>query len=388
MANFNKIRKTFAESLIFTRALATLNPDSTGLYFPVDSGEPRFSAGGLAIESGSTNMLLHCRDMANGAWGTEGTIARSKNAIGIDGVANSATTLTDNDGIYNSYVRQIVTLSAVVQDCVASVYFGKTETAKYPAMSFEITAARSDDVMINSLTGAIHSATAGTTAVVESFGGFWRLSIMIRNTGANTFSAVTLHPALFSGASTGAIIADFAMIEQGRTKASSPIATTTATVARPNESAINAAFSTWGRQSIFTILVEFADFDAVDGGDMFALYKSGLDRIRITCNANSGIFSILSEMDTGGLKTRTFTATSAGKIAISVGSPGGEGVIKACNGVTLSDALTSATHNDITNLGLGRGQATTTPPKSVTISRIEFWPKAMTAAELQALTAL
>lgn len=386
MTNFNNTPKTFDELLTFSRALASFAQDADGLFYSVESNEPRFNTGGLALESGSTNLLLHCRDLSNAAWTTEATIARAKDAIGIDGAANSATTLTDNDGTTNAYVRQIVTLSAVVQDCVASVFFGKTGTAKYPAMSFEITGARYDTVTINSLTGAMYSATSGATYFIESFGSFWRLSIMIRNTTANTFSSVVIHPALLTGSATGSIIADFAMIEQGRSTASSPISTTTATVTRPSESAVNALFSTWGRQQIFTMLLEIENFQMTPaGGDILSLYKTGTDRIRISSDPGSGgRFALISAMDTGGSKIQHFTATQSAKIAISCGE---SAVIKSVNGASASDALTSAAYSDITSLGIGRGQATTNPPQSMTIKRIEFWPKASTSAELEALTA-
>lgn len=350
------------------------------------------TGGGLAIESGSTNLLLYCRDLTNAAWDPEATITRTKNAVGIDGVANSATTLNDTDGTYNSHVRQEVTLAAVNQPCVGSCFFGKTGTAQYPALGFQITGGGSEIVMINAMTGAIASTFGGApAATVEDYGDFWRVSITITNSASSTFGALDIHPALASGAATGSIIADFAMIEQGRSTASSPISTTTATVTRPSESAVNALFSTWGRQQFFTMLVEIEDFQMTPaGGDILSLYKTGTDRIRISSDPGSGgRFAIHSAMDTGGTKTRYFTATSSAKIAISSsGYSASDGVIKAVNGASLTDDFTSAVYSDITSLGIGRGQATTNPPQSMTIKRIEFWPKASTAAELEALTAL
>lgn len=402
MANFTKARKLFTEALTFSRALGTFQPDADGLYYAVDTDEPRFSAGGLAIESASENEIWHCRDMSNGAaWGVNGTITRARNAVGITGSANTASTLTVTAGAITSTVYQGVTIASTDQNIVASVFVLKTTGATIHPM-FQLIlgpSLRASAFVINTNTGVatnISSQGANGTCTVGDFGDFWRVVIVLQNTSADTGATMHIWPAASNNGTghqtnlTGSCVVDFAMIEQGRSAASSPISTTTATVTRPSESAVNALFSTWGRQQFFTLLVEIDGFEMTPaGGDILSLYKVGTDRIRISSDPGSGgRFALISAMDTGGNKTRYFTATRSAKIAISSsGYSAGGGVIKAVNGVSATDNITSSVYSDITSLGIGRGQATTNAPQSLTIKRIEFWPKLMTAAELEALTA-
>lgn len=84
--------------LTFARSGAAYYFGSNGLLQSAASGVPRFdyAAGvcrGLLLEPDATNQLLHCRDLTQAAWSAT-TTTRAKTATGIDGAANSATTLT------------------------------------------------------------------------------------------------------------------------------------------------------------------------------------------------------------------------------------------------------------------------------------------------------
>ncbi|MBK8871600.1 MAG: hypothetical protein IPN19_11310 [Elusimicrobia bacterium] len=49
---------------------------------------------GFRREAAATNNLLHSRDLGNAAWSTKTNITAAKTATGLDGIANTATTLT------------------------------------------------------------------------------------------------------------------------------------------------------------------------------------------------------------------------------------------------------------------------------------------------------
>jgi len=78
----------------FTRATEKryLKP-STGLITVAAIDEAAFEANGILIEGASTNEALHSRDFTNAVW-IKTNITPAKDAIGADGVANSASTLT------------------------------------------------------------------------------------------------------------------------------------------------------------------------------------------------------------------------------------------------------------------------------------------------------
>ncbi len=81
-------------SATFTRSTTgTFIDAATGLVTTASVNIPRFEANGVLIEGGSTNDALHNRDHTNAVWAKTGLTAL-KDAIGADGVANSASTLT------------------------------------------------------------------------------------------------------------------------------------------------------------------------------------------------------------------------------------------------------------------------------------------------------
>ena len=67
---------------------------------------PRFQAGGYLSEGIRTNLALHARDMSNAAY-VKTNITAVKDATGLDGITNSATTLTatsTNGTVFQTFV--------------------------------------------------------------------------------------------------------------------------------------------------------------------------------------------------------------------------------------------------------------------------------------------
>ena len=92
---------------IFTRASDGRNFNEIGVFVIASGDEPRYDhdpvgnndAFGLLMEKARTNEALHSADLSNAVWATIDTTG-VKDAIGLDGVSNSASTLTAdaNDG--------------------------------------------------------------------------------------------------------------------------------------------------------------------------------------------------------------------------------------------------------------------------------------------------
>lgn len=79
----------------FTRVGSTatsINP-ATGLLVTHPANVPRFETNGILIEGKSKNFALHNRDLTNAVWAKTGGTA-TKNAIGLDGNANAASSFT------------------------------------------------------------------------------------------------------------------------------------------------------------------------------------------------------------------------------------------------------------------------------------------------------
>jgi hypothetical protein len=119
-----------------TRATTATRFNSAGLIESVASGVPRldyYTSGGTAgcpallVEPAATNLALHSRDLTNAVWsGT--TVTTAKNAVGADGVASGATTITataasgtvlqalshaSESRVFSAYIRRVTGTGAI-----------------------------------------------------------------------------------------------------------------------------------------------------------------------------------------------------------------------------------------------------------------------------------
>jgi len=133
---YSQIPTSGAGDFTVTRNTTATRLNSAGLLESVASGIPRldyYTSGGvtgcpaLLVEPAATNLALHSRDLTNAVWsGTNVTAA--KNAVGADGVASGATTLTataasgtvlqalshaSQSRVFSAYVRRVTGTGAI-----------------------------------------------------------------------------------------------------------------------------------------------------------------------------------------------------------------------------------------------------------------------------------
>lgn len=133
---YSQIPTSGAGDFTVTRNTEARRFDSAGLVASVASGIPRldyYTSGGvtgcpaLLVEPAATNLALHSRDLTNAVWsGTN--ITTAKNAVGADGVASGATTLTataasgtvlqalshaSQSRVFSAYVRRVTGTGAI-----------------------------------------------------------------------------------------------------------------------------------------------------------------------------------------------------------------------------------------------------------------------------------
>jgi hypothetical protein len=217
-----------------------------------NGGEARFEPTGLKDEPESTNLLKSSRlldvDAAN--WG--GALAAEdcvQNEVGIDGVANTAWTLTDDDASAAEYIRQIYAKAADdVSEYTFSSFVKKTTSATiYPYTGFYFSGGTpaSIGVIIDTNNGVLYDKTGAgpNSKSIYSYGDWWRVSITDADpNGDNTNISLYIHPARASAldgsldnTATGSNVFDFAQLEN-RSTATSPIYTTSTAVTRPADS--------------------------------------------------------------------------------------------------------------------------------------------------------
>jgi hypothetical protein len=97
-------------------------------YFETDwQGAPIAAANllGFRREAAATNNLLHSRDLSNAAWSTKTNITAAKTATGLDGIANTATTLTATAA--DAIILQPITLASAAR-CASAYVKRRTGT--------------------------------------------------------------------------------------------------------------------------------------------------------------------------------------------------------------------------------------------------------------------
>lgn len=176
----------------------------SGLYVKVANNTLCVTNQGALIEEARTNDALWSRDMTQASWTLVGDTA-ALNAVGIDGNANSATTLTATG-----------TAGVCTASCTAlqAITLGSTADT-YSVFLKRVTGTGTVNITINNLTG-VTACTLTTTA-------FTRCSI----------TATLANPVIGIQMTTvgDVIVADFNQMEPGGF-ATSPISTTNAAVAR------------------------------------------------------------------------------------------------------------------------------------------------------------
>lgn len=95
-----------------TRASSKWFDTWAGVYSEFGSGAPSITDKGLSVDAAATRLNTYPRDLTNAAWVKGAGGAAVKNATGIDGTANAASTFTDSAGDATGSIYQAVTVTA------------------------------------------------------------------------------------------------------------------------------------------------------------------------------------------------------------------------------------------------------------------------------------
>lgn len=267
---------------------------------------------GLLVEEARTNTALWSRDMTNAAWVKVG-MGTALNAVGIDGTANSATTLT---------------ATGTASSCTASCTILQTLTIGSAAENYSfwvqrVTGSGTVNITINNLVG-----TAACTVVTTQF-------------TRCTVTATLANPVIGIQMTTlnDVIVVDFNQLELGAFP-TSPILTTTTSATRAADNVLVAG-------SLLTLLVA-GQFSGIMSTTAFEttpainyFWESDATNVRLM-HANTGTTASSRSSDatvlTATLGASANYLTSAIKTAIAADSTGRS--LVANNGTVVSDAKT------------------------------------------------
>ncbi|MBK7179644.1 MAG: hypothetical protein IPH82_21105 [Chloroflexi bacterium] len=307
-------------------------------YFETDwQGAPIPAANLLRFrrESSAINNLLHCRDLSNAAWSTKTNITAAKTATGIDGIANTATTLT-----------------AAAEDAII-----------LQPTSGIASAARCASAYVKRVTGT------GTISFTQDGGSTWTditsqinaaayIRVQITSTLANPSTGFKI------STSTDVINVDVGMNEAGAV-ATSPIVTTTATVTRNAESLTYQTAGNWS-DTAGTVYVQTTP--VVYSGGAVGSATNGL--LLSTSNSGATAYDGTNSANgpTGAPGTTEKLAVAWGSSAMSVASSGAVGTAGTYDGAM-----------GLSSIGIGVGAVGY-------FGDVAIYNYKMTDAELQAIT--
>lgn len=206
-------------------------------YFETDwQGAPIAAANllGFRREAAATNNLLHSRDLSNAAWSTKTNITAAKTATGLDGIANTATTLTATAA--DATILQPITLASAAR-CASAYIKRRTGTG---TVSF-----------------TQDGGSTWTDITAQINGSTWS-RVQITSTMANPSVGFKI------STSGDAIGVDCVQNEAG-TVATSPIVTTTAAVTRNADSLTYQTAGNWS-DTAGTAYIEVEPYQWSTGG--------------------------------------------------------------------------------------------------------------------------
>ncbi len=233
---FGAFTGTRNETITFARASSATATASSGSINVVPANRPRISsafsspvAPSLLRESANTNLAIRSRDLSNAAW-TKTSMTCTLNATGRDGVASSASTCTATGS--NATVLQALTVAAAARATAFDV--------KGVTLTGAVSITRDND----STRAALDSSNCfdpGTGAATAP-----NTSTTVRCWVASSVLNPTIGLKLAN--SGDSIVVDFAQDEDSATP-TSPIITTSASVARAADVASVAQPTGWGDTS-------------------------------------------------------------------------------------------------------------------------------------------
>jgi hypothetical protein len=328
----------------------------------VASGVPRldyYTSGGTAgcpallIEPAATNLALHSRDLTNAVWsGT--TVTTAKNAVGADGTASGATTITATAA--SGTVLQA--LSHASQSRVFSAYIRRVTG-----------------------TGAIELTTNGgtnwTTVTISSL--YTQVSCAAQTVASGTVG-------IRLAVSGDVIEVDFTQGEVGPV-ATSPIATTIATGTRNADEISRTSISGCIGQTEGTIYAEL-DFSRAVASIAIILGNGSSENFRIRKAANFGVLVQAVNAPSGTANLFTSPAASAGIYKIAFGYKNGDYAM-SINGAAVETSSNSANFpvNALDRLLLGETIGGS-PYFNDRMRAVALYTTRLTNAELQSLTTL
>lgn len=396
----------------FSRSSTATYIGADGLLKTADLNEPRFDydpishvCKGLLIEEARANLLVYSEQFDNAAWGKQQLASVSANASAAPDGSSSAEGLVPNTTLIGHYLEKNITGLTAATNYTLSTYFkrGACKVARLQAfgtgnathgLTFDF-----DTKVVTFFSSAEYTSGGGVTTsygVTDVGNGWYRAwvsgfpdtaatnrlcrTLLTDATGATSFAGDGVTPAIYMWG---------AQLEAGAFP-TSYIPTTSSSVTRAADvaSLTGANFSNWYRQDEGAFVV--SGFVSTAGGASARAFFSAdngtaSERHQVRFNGTSAISTICVSGNivyaTPGAVPGTFTLNSLHRTAYTYKV---NEVNAAMDGVAFTQD-TSAIMPIVSGLSIGLGVGVS--PLNGHVSRLQFFPRHVNDATLQALSA-
>ena len=388
----------FAELITFTRASAAWRFNASGILVQDGNNVPRFDydpvtlqSRGMLVEEARTKLLLQSNSLDHATWVKNGVTVTAGATTGPDGTASLAKIVTNSGASFTgSSNSQSITkaASAIQYTCSLFAKAGELPRVRLFVNGANTTTARCycDIDLTNGSVAQVVQGTSGFADLAVSItaigGGIYRISATFTTDTATTL-AYRIYPINTSGVGDGVsgIYAGFCEAEGGAF-ATSYIATTTAAVTRPADSAVITDLSKVGFNPLQGSFVIEADGFQPNAKYAFAVTDGTTNNMIGLSRQSTSILQ--SRVTTGGVVASLGLSSSYAGERVKVGMTYGQGVHESClnGGSVLSIASGVPAVNQ-----MRLGAVGTTGQIGGWLRSIRYYPRRLSNAELQALTA-
>jgi len=394
--------KSVDPRITFTRASTAIRTNANGLLESVASGVPRIdydpvtlACKGLLIEESRTNLLTYSEQFDNAAW-TKASATVTANAVTAPDGATTADKMVESTATAIHYVYQSQTVSTSTAYTL-TVYAKAGERSKFDLILEDTGASGANFDLINGTIGAPHNAgasNASSAATISNVGNGWYRCSLTRTTVSSPLCA-SFRPsngstATYTGDGTSGLYLFGAQLEAGAF-ATSYVSTTSAQVTRAADIATmtGSNFSSWYRQDEGTFVAcgsvsrlggsGFPAFASVDDtGSSNAMELAVWDGASDQTQFAGYVANVAQWAVSGAVYASGSSVTIAGAYKTNDFQSAVSGVLGTAD---VSGAVPTVTQLSVGGNRGGGG------PTNGHIARLAYYPKRLTNAELQALSA-
>ena len=393
--------KTVDPRITFTRASTATYFDAQGLMRTAASGVPRIdhdpatgACKGLLVEEQRTNLFTNSED-AGTAWSTKSGCTVAADAMKSPTGTLTMDTMVESNTLGGHYMERSITLAAnapVSFSCYVMANGRSTVWLTVYANGYSDLIQGSFNLSTGSVASVFNGGTgSGATASMQNLGaGLWRLTI----SGTPSTAAVTdCKPrvslingsTIYQGDGASGIHIWGGQFEPGAFP-TSYIPTTTAAVTRAADVASMSGtnFSSWYRQDEGSFVVGGDSFGKNSSNTFFSADDaSGVNRIQLRFNGVSAISSVVVKDNTvvGSNTSLVGSFNTSGLAAIAYKAADTAIVTNGQAPTALGNLIVPT----VTQLSIG--QSPPTLPLNGHIAKVAYYPKRLSNAEMQALTA-